>query len=79
MHSSLIQEGGIGAWAAIALGALGCLLGVLAMVALIGRSRAAFTLGVLTLLLSVASAGAGMAGTVYGRHQTDRRPGQRRP
>jgi TonB family protein len=72
MHLSLIQEGGLGAWAALALGALGCLLGLLAVGALIGRSRAAFTLGVLTLVLSAAAAGAGMAGTVYGRQQTDR-------
>ncbi|MDP1829123.1 MAG: AgmX/PglI C-terminal domain-containing protein [Archangium sp.] len=72
MIFELIQEGGIGAYAAIALGALGCLLGASSIIAALGKSRAAFALGVTTLVIASATAGAGMLGTVYGRSQVER-------
>lgn len=71
MNLNLIQEGGIGAYAAIALGALGFLLGAFAFFAVLGKSRAAFSLGVVTLVIAAATGGAGMAGTLYGRSQVE--------
>jgi hypothetical protein len=68
----LIQEGGPGAYGAIALGMLGFVLGAFALVALAARSRASFSLGVVTLLVAAATAGAGIGGTFYGRRQTER-------
>lgn len=72
MDLNLIREGGVGALAAMALGALGTVLGGVAMVALLGRSRAAFTVGLAALLVGAATAGAGVVGTLYGRSQTER-------
>ena len=68
----MIQEGGLGASAAIALGGLGFLLGVFALVALVGKSRASFSLGIVTLIVAAASAGAGIGGLFYGRYQVER-------
>lgn len=71
MILEMIQEGGIGAYAALAFGALGFLLGAFAFFAVLGKSRAAFALGVVTLVIASATAGAGMAGTLYGRSQVE--------
>ena len=68
----MIQEGGIGAYGAIAVGALGFLLGCFAVIALLSGSRSSFALGLATLVVAGAAAGAGMLGTVYGRHQVER-------
>ena len=68
----MIQEGGLGAYGAIAMGALGFLLGCFAVIALVGGSRSSFALGVATLIVAGAAAGVGMVGTVYGRHQVER-------
>lgn len=68
---NMIQEGGIGAYAAIALGALGLLLGAFAFFAVLGKSRAGFSLGVMTLVLAAATSGAGVAGTLYGRSRVE--------
>ena len=68
----MIQEGGLGAYAAIALGGLGFLVGAFALITLAGKSRASFTLGIVTLCLAAASAGAGMGGLFYGHSQVER-------
>lgn len=65
----LVQEGGVGAMAAIAVGALATLFGIASLVVLLGKSRAAFGLGVATLALAAVTAGVGMLGTVYGKLQ----------
>jgi hypothetical protein len=72
VNIDMIREGGIGAYAAILLGLLGVVLGAVAIVAMLGKSRSAFSLGVATLVVSTATAGAGMLGTVYGRYQVKR-------
>lgn len=66
-----IREGGPGAYLAIALGALGVLLGGLSMLLLLGKNRSSFALGIVTLIVAVAAAGAGILGTVYGRSQVN--------
>lgn len=68
----LLQEGGIGAWAALALGVIGTIAGVVSLGAALGRTRAAFGLGVTTLLLSVLAAAAGIGGTLWGHVQMER-------
>lgn len=72
MNLDLIREGGIGAYAAIAFGGVGAMLGAFALVALLGKSRSAFGLGIAVLTVSALTAGVGMLGTVYGRYQVTR-------
>lgn len=68
----LIQEAGWVGYLVIAQGGLGITLGFFAVIALLKKSPSAFTLGVATLLIGAAAAGAGIAGTFYGRTQVDR-------
>lgn len=72
MNLDLIREGGIGAYAAIAFGGVGAMLGAFALVALLGKSRSAFGLGIAVLTVSALTSGVGMLGTVYGRYQVTR-------
>ena len=72
MNLEMIQEGGLGAYAAIAFGGLGFMLGAFALVALLGKSRSSFGLGIAALVVSALTAGVGMLGTVYGRYQVTR-------
>ncbi len=72
MNLEMIQEGGLGSYAAIAFGGLGFMLGAFALVALLGKSRSSFGLGIAALLVSALTAGVGMLGTVYGRYQVTR-------
>lgn len=72
MIIQMIQEGGPGAYLAVALGLLGLLLGGVALVTLLGKSRASFALGVVSLIVAMAAAGAGMVGTGWGRSQVTR-------
>lgn len=68
----LIQEAGWPGYLVIALGGLGLALGFFAIVALLSKSPSAFTLGVATLLVGAAAAGAGIGGTFWGRSQVER-------
>ncbi len=68
----MLREGGIGAWAALALGLLALLLAAVSLLAALGKSRSAFGLGIGTLLLGTFSAVVGMLGTVHGRTQVAR-------
>lgn len=68
----LIQEAGWPGYLAIALGGLGFALGFFALIALLSKSPSAFTLGIATLLVGAAAAGAGIGGTFWGRHQVER-------
>ncbi len=72
MNLDLIREGGIGTYAAIAFGGVGAMLGALAVVALMRKSRSAFGLGIAALTVSALTASGGMIGTVYGRYQVTR-------
>lgn len=71
----MIQEAGAIGYLAIALGGLGITSGLFAFIALLGKSPSAFTLGVATLLIGAAAAGAGIGGTFYGRSQVERAVG----
>ena len=64
-----IREGGWGAYLAILIGLLGLVLGGISIVSLLGKSRASFALGVATLIVALAAASVGIAGTFWGRHQ----------
>ena len=68
----MIQEAGPFGYLVLLLGALGLAVGFFAIVALLGKSPSAFTLGVATLLVAAAGAGAGIGGTFYGRSQVER-------
>ncbi len=72
MNLDMIREGGLGAYAAIAFGGLGFVLGAFALVALLGKSRSSFGLGIAALAVSAMTAGVGMLGTLYGRYQVSR-------
>jgi len=67
---TMLREGGVGAYAAVALGALGLLLGVVAVIAFLSRSASAFLLGLATLVVGLGAAGAGVAGALHGQRQT---------
>jgi hypothetical protein len=67
----MLQEGGPLAMVAFALGIIGALFGVVALVTAFGGSRAGFGLGVVTLVLSTLVSGAGIAGTMWGRRQVE--------
>ncbi|MGV3620177.1 MAG: hypothetical protein ACO1OB_05145 [Archangium sp.] len=64
-----LQEGGFGAWAAVGFGALALPVALFALVAMLNKSRSAFTLGIVTTLLGLAGALSGVLGTIYGRQQ----------
>lgn len=64
-----LQEGGTGAYAALGFGALALPVALFALVAMLNKSRTAFTLGILTSLLGLAGAASGMFGTVFSRHR----------
>lgn len=67
----MIQEAGAVGYLAIALGGLGIALGFFAAIALLGKSPSAFTLGIATLIIGAAAAGAGIGGTFYGRSRVE--------
>ena len=71
----MIQEAGWPGYLVIALGGLGLALGFFAIVALLSKSPSAFTMGVATLLVGAAAAGAGIGGTFWGRSQVERAVG----
>ncbi|MGV3620182.1 MAG: AgmX/PglI C-terminal domain-containing protein [Archangium sp.] len=65
----MLQEGGLGAYAALGLGVLGALLGFIAIASSISRSKAGFSLGIVTLITAALTALVGIAGTMGGRAQ----------
>ncbi|PZR05939.1 MAG: hypothetical protein DI536_31245 [Archangium gephyra] len=65
----MLHEGGLGAYAALALGLLGALLGFAAIALSISRSKAGFGLGIATLIVADLTAMAGLMGTLWGRSQ----------
>ena len=65
----IIREAGVGGYASIGFGLLGAVLGCFAVLALSAKNRSAFSLGIATLVIGVATAAAGMLGTVYIRYQ----------
>ncbi len=67
-----IREGGWGAYLAILIGLLGLILGGISIISLLGKSRSSFALGVATLIVALAAAGVGIAGTFWGRNQMNR-------
>ena len=68
----LLKEGGPLALLAVAIGALGLVLGVVSAALAASGSRAAVSLGIAALLAATAAAGAGAAGCALGKRQTDR-------
>lgn len=67
----MLQEGGLGAYAAIALGFVGTLLGFLAITLALNKSSAAFGAGIATLVLADFTAMVGIGGTLWGRMQAE--------
>lgn len=62
-----LHDGGFGAYAALGFGALALPVALFALVAMLNKSRSAFTLGVITTLLGLAGSTAGMLGTLFGQ------------
>lgn len=56
---------------AVALGFLGAIFGVIAVIVAVGGSRAGFGLGVATLIFAILGSGAGVAGTLLGKKQVE--------
>jgi len=67
----MLQEGGWGAYLALLVGGLASLLGVLALVLAMAKSRAGFGLAIATLLLGAVAAGVGVFGQLDGQRRTD--------
>lgn len=67
----MLQEGGWLAGVALVFGVIGTLLGVVALMLGSLKSRAAFGLGVTTLILATLAAEAGIAGTITGKRNVE--------
>jgi hypothetical protein len=70
MLETFRQAGPLG-WILVLLGAYGALVAVAALVDAAGRARDAWRIGPVALALGIACAGAGAAGTLWGRRATD--------
>lgn len=62
-----LHDGGFGAYAALGFGALALPVALFALVAMLNKSRSAFTLGIITTLLGLAGATVGTLGALLGR------------
>lgn len=67
----MMREGGPLALVAMALGVLGTIFGVIAVVVGLGGSRSGFGLGVTTLIFAILASGAGVGGTLIGKQQVE--------
>lgn len=64
----MLNEGGWGAWLALALGIFGAMVGAVGLLLGATKSRAALPVGVVTLLFSLGASLAGVLGTFWGRN-----------
>lgn len=65
----MLQEGGVGAYAALGFGVLGAAIGALALLMSLSKNRGGFGLGLATMIVADLSAMAGIVGTILGRTQ----------
>ncbi|MFO0595440.1 MAG: AgmX/PglI C-terminal domain-containing protein [Myxococcaceae bacterium] len=69
---TMMKEGGPLAMAAVALGVIGAMVGMLAVVLSFSAQKSGFGFGLLALVLGIGAAGAGVGGTLFGHVQLER-------